>query len=92
MPASPPGESAAADVPVAAGLLCFAAGLGYYLWAVSAGWDHTIEEVHRWRQAQTAITAFYLVERPFTLAYETPIYGLRDQGWPDIAVVPLTVE
>ena len=72
-----PREMAGKSSPISltAGLLLFVLALGYYLWAVSVGWHHTIDDHYGWRQSQTAITASYMVGKPFKLAYETPIYG-----------------
>jgi len=53
----------------------FCISLGYYLWAVSAGWNNTITDSHAFRQTQTAITTYYMVKQPFKLAYETPVLG-----------------
>ena len=39
------------------------------------GWDAPITDAHGWRQAQTAITAYYMIGQPFKLAYETPLLG-----------------
>ena len=55
--------------------ILFVLALGYYLWAVSVGWNHTVADWHPFRQTQTAITAYYMVRMPFKLAYETPILG-----------------
>src|SRR5438128_2021587 len=49
--------------------------LGYYLWAVSIGWDHTITDLHDFRQTQTAICTYYMAREPFKLAYEMPVLG-----------------
>jgi hypothetical protein len=54
-------------------LFCIA--LGYYLWAISAGWNNTIADHHSFRQTQTAISTFYMVNQPLKLAYETPVLG-----------------
>jgi hypothetical protein len=47
----------------------------YTLWMASIGWSNTLNEPHSFRQSQTATTAFYMVGKPFTLAYETPVLG-----------------
>jgi hypothetical protein len=49
--------------------------LAHALWAFSIGWNNTINDHHSFRQSQTAITAYYLKEKPFKLAYETPVLG-----------------
>jgi len=49
--------------------------LAHALWAFSIGWNNTINDHHSFRQSQTAITAYYLKDKPFKLAYETPVLG-----------------
>lgn len=49
--------------------------LTYSISTATVGWDHTINDRHSFRQAQTATTALYLVNQPFRWAYETPILG-----------------
>jgi len=49
--------------------------LVYVLWALSLGWGNTLNEAHSFRQSQTATTAYYMVGKPFKLAYETPVLG-----------------
>jgi hypothetical protein len=56
-------------------LLLFALCLGYALWAASIGWHHTVLDFIGFRQAQTALTTFFMVGQPPRLAYETPVVG-----------------
>lgn len=56
-------------------LLLFALCLGYAFWAVSLGWHHTILDFLGFRQAQTALTAYFMIGQPLHLAYETPVVG-----------------
>jgi len=49
--------------------------LAHAIWAFSIGWNNTINDHHSFRQSQTAITAYYLKDKPFKLAYETPVLG-----------------
>ncbi len=41
----------------------------------SVGWSHAISDLHGWRQAQTAITAYFIQEGGPWIAYETPALG-----------------
>ena len=50
---------------------CFA----YFLWAAGVGWNNTLLDDHGFRQTQTAISTYYMIGRPPTLAYETPVLG-----------------
>jgi hypothetical protein len=61
------------------GLLCFVPCAAYALHAASVGWNNTISDAHGFRQSQTAITAYWMVNHPPTLAYETPVLG---PPWP----------
>jgi hypothetical protein len=45
------------------------------LWALSIGWNNTILDYHGFRQTQTAISTYYIVQGGPWLAYETPILG-----------------
>ncbi|MGA3015596.1 MAG: glycosyltransferase family 39 protein [Bryobacteraceae bacterium] len=56
-------------------LLIFIALLLHSLFAMTAGWDHTIMDQHGFRQAQTAITVEYLLKGGPWFAYETPVLG-----------------
>lgn len=55
--------------------ILFGVCLIYTIRTASIGWDHTINDRHSFRQSQTATTAYYMVNNPFKLAYETPILG-----------------
>jgi hypothetical protein len=55
--------------------LLFVCGLAYAVWTASIGWDNTLNDRHSFRQSQTATTAYYMVGKPFKLAYETPVLG-----------------
>lgn len=56
-----------------AGLL--GACLVYAMWAASIGWHNTVLDLLGFRQAQTALTAYFMVGRLPQLAYETPVVG-----------------
>src|SRR5215510_13720449 len=45
------------------------------VFAVSAGWNHTINDEHGFRQSQTAITIDYLVKGGPWIDYQTPVLG-----------------
>ncbi len=47
----------------------------YSVATASVGWSNTLNDRHSFRQTQAATTAFFLVNRPFRLAYETPVLG-----------------
>ena len=54
----------------------FVLALGFNGWAVSFGWRHQNLPGHEFRQAQTAISAYFIKqEHNFSLAYPTPILG-----------------
>jgi hypothetical protein len=53
----------------------FLASLGYALWALRVGWDHSILDVHGFRQSQTAISTWSLLQGGPWVAYETPVLG-----------------
>jgi hypothetical protein len=53
----------------------FVVGLVYAVWTASIGWGNTLNDRHSFRQAQTAMTAQFMVGQPFRLAYETPVLG-----------------
>ncbi|MCH2188026.1 hypothetical protein MK280_19405 [Myxococcota bacterium] len=53
----------------------FLVALGYALWALPIGWNHSIVDHHGFRQSQTAISTYYLLQGGPWLAYETPILG-----------------
>jgi len=52
-----------------------AACLIYAVWAASIGWHNTVLDFIGFRQAQTGLTAYFMVGRPPSLAYETPVVG-----------------
>jgi 4-amino-4-deoxy-L-arabinose transferase-like glycosyltransferase len=54
----------------------FAAGLAFCLWGASVGWESKSLPGLEFRQAQTAISAFFIRhENDFSLAYPTPVLG-----------------
>ncbi|MFM9025224.1 MAG: phospholipid carrier-dependent glycosyltransferase [Planctomycetaceae bacterium] len=59
-------------------LLVFICSLLYAVWAASIGWGNTLNDRHSFRQTQTATTAYWMIGKPFRLAYETPVLG---QPW-----------
>ena len=56
-------------------LAFFLAALGWHVGMVSVGWSHAISDLHGWRQAQTAIIAYYMQQGGPWIAYEMPILG-----------------
>jgi hypothetical protein len=53
----------------------FAAAGAFFLGASAVGWNNSLLDDNGFRQTQTAISAYYMVGRPPTLAYETPVLG-----------------
>lgn len=53
----------------------FAVCLIYAVAAASIGWHNTVLDFLGFRQAQTALSAYFMVGRPPCLAYETPVVG-----------------
>jgi hypothetical protein len=47
----------------------------YTVAAASIGWHNTVLDFIGFRQAQTALTAYFMVGQPPCLAYETPVVG-----------------
>ncbi len=53
----------------------FAAASAFFLGASAVGWNNSLLDDNAFRQTQTAISTYYMVGRPPTLAYETPVLG-----------------
>ena len=53
----------------------FAAAGAFFLTASAVGWNNSLLDDNGFRQTQTAISTYYMVGRPPTLAYETPVLG-----------------
>lgn len=49
--------------------LCFS------IWATDVGWHNTIFDFHSFRQTQTAISSYYMLQTGKVLNYETPVLG-----------------
>jgi len=56
-------------------LLVFVCSVLYAIWTASIGWGNTLNDRHSFRQSQTATTAYWMIGKPFRLAYETPVLG-----------------
>lgn len=57
-------------------LALFAAGLLFHLWGMTVGWESRNMPGVEYRQAQTAISAFFIKqENNFSLEYPTPVLG-----------------
>jgi hypothetical protein len=56
-------------------VLVTAVALGLCLSHLFLGWNHSIYDHHGFRQTQTALTTYYLLEGGPWLAYETPVLG-----------------
>jgi hypothetical protein len=56
-------------------MLVAAVALGLCLSHLFLGWNHSIYDHHGFRQTQTALTTYYLLEGGPWLAYETPVLG-----------------
>jgi hypothetical protein len=53
----------------------FTGASAFFLAASSVGWNNTLLDDNGFRQTQTAISTYYMVGQPLTLAYETPVLG-----------------
>lgn len=48
----------------------------YAFWATTIGWHNTLySDRHPFRQSQTAINCFYMLQTGYTLDYQTPVLG-----------------
>ena len=56
-------------------LTLFLAALGWHVGMASVGWSHAISDLHGWRQAQTAIIAYFMQQGGPWIAYEMPLLG-----------------
>ena len=56
-------------------LLLLFAGLVFYFYIISKGWKNEIDDIHGFRQTQTAITAYYIAKDGFSFDYITPVLG-----------------
>ena len=59
----------------ALGLLTFLVLLHEHLWYIFLGFGYTLNDLHPFRQTQTALTAYYLKASGFRLDYLTPVVG-----------------
>jgi hypothetical protein len=72
--ASPPPEPTRAEAHWARALFMLA--LGFHLWAMTVGWESKNLPGVEYRQAQTAISAFFIKqEGNYSLEYPTPVLG-----------------
>ena len=77
---APPSAIGAAPAPtdvlatVVAGVL-FVVALLHALWAMRIGWTNGIYDSFGFRQTQTAMTTYYMLQGGPLLAYETPLFG-----------------
>jgi len=55
--------------------LIFIATLLIHLSLSTIGWNNTISDYHGFRQTQTAITTYYVLQDGFRLDYSTPVLG-----------------
>ena len=57
-------------------LALFIGCLAFHFWAVGIGWGHKSLFGVEWRQAQTALSTYFIkAENNFSLAYPTPVLG-----------------
>ena len=47
----------------------------FSFWAISIGWNNTIFDFHSFRQTQTAISSYYIMQTGKVLSYQTPVLG-----------------
>lgn len=75
----PTGSHSGRPPPVGEGrwwLALFAAGLLFHLWGMGVGWESKNMPGVEYRQAQTALSAFFIKqEGNFSLEYPTPVLG-----------------
>jgi hypothetical protein len=55
--------------------VCLAIALLSSFWVASIGWSHAISDSYGWRQAETAIRAYFIEQGGPWLSYETPVLG-----------------
>ena len=71
-------REAPGDAPGAVEYLVWAlsaAGAVFGVWALHVGWDHSIIDLHPWRQTHTAISAYEIMRGGPFWTYRTPILG-----------------
>lgn len=57
-------------------MICiFVISLIWALLTASVGWNHTLSDMHGFRQTKTAITSYYFMQGGPFLGYETPVLG-----------------
>lgn len=72
-------------VDAAAWALC-ALAAAFGAWALHVGWQHSILDLHQWRQSHTALSAYEMVRGGPFWRYVTPILG---PPWPSPIEMPL---
>ncbi len=72
-------------VDVAAWILCGLAAV-FGAWALHIGWQHSILDLHQWRQSHTALSAYEMTRGGPFWRYVTPILG---PPWPSPIEMPL---
>jgi hypothetical protein len=70
---------------IAAWILCGLAIL-FGAWALHIGWQHSILDLHQWRQSHTALSAYEMTRGGPFWRYVTPILG---PPWPSPIEMPL---
>lgn len=70
--AAPRPDSPAGDRPL---LIAFWLMLAVALWSWSLSWNASILDRHEFRQTQTALSTYWVVQDGFRLDYETPVFG-----------------
>ncbi len=63
-----------------------ALAVAFGTWALQVGWDHSILDLHQWRQSHTAISAIEIMRGGPLWRYLTPIVG---PPWPSPIEFPL---
>lgn len=72
----PPQNSAIESREWRVALVCFAFLLGASGWLITRGWQNGNLPGNEFRQAQTALSAFFIArDSDFSLAYPTPVFG-----------------
>lgn len=56
-------------------IFLFICAILFNVYSLSGNWNKKLDEPHVFRQTQTAISTYYLINEKFTLNYITPVFG-----------------
>jgi hypothetical protein len=63
------------DAQTVAVLILSICGLLFCFWAISIGWKNSLFDYYGFRQTQTAISSYYMMQGGGFIRYETPVLG-----------------